>query len=100
MSADRAPRRPGQAPRRPDPALTRLADAILVPPFPGRTAPSWVLAALARGLAGVTLFGSNVAGPEQLAALTKRAATSPGSTTGPAAPTPAMPHWAPSATRR
>jgi beta-N-acetylhexosaminidase len=70
MSAGRAPRRRGRPPRTPDPALTRLADAILVPPFPGRTAPSWVLAALERGLAGVTLFGSNVAGPEQLAALT------------------------------
>ena len=53
-----------------DPALTRLAEAILLPPFPGTTAPGWVLAALARGLAGVVLFGSNVAGPEQLVALT------------------------------
>jgi beta-N-acetylhexosaminidase len=54
-----------------DPALTRLADAVLIPPFPGPDAPSWVLDALADGLAGVTLFGSNVAaGPERLRALT------------------------------
>ncbi|MFI5066189.1 MAG: glycoside hydrolase family 3 protein [Streptosporangiales bacterium] len=53
-----------------DPALARLADAVLIPPFPGHRAPGWVLAALERGLAGVTLFGSNIEGPEQLAALT------------------------------
>jgi beta-N-acetylhexosaminidase len=45
-----------------DPALARLADAILIPPFPGVEAPRWILAALARGLAGVTLFGHNVMG--------------------------------------
>jgi beta-N-acetylhexosaminidase len=53
-----------------DPVLTRLADAIIIPPFPGPVAPGWVLDALARGLAGVTLFGQNVSSPEQLAALT------------------------------
>ena len=53
-----------------DPALARLADAVLIPPFPGRRAPRWVLAALEQGLAGVTIFGPNIAGPEQLAALT------------------------------
>src|SRR5215467_10144032 len=51
-------------------SLTRLADAVLVPPFPGRSAPRWLLEALENGLAGVTLFGPNVAGPEQLSALT------------------------------
>ena len=51
-------------------SLARLADAILVPPFPGTAAPRWLLRALEHGLAGVTLFGSNVAAPEQLAALT------------------------------
>jgi beta-N-acetylhexosaminidase len=45
-----------------DPALARLADAILIPPFPGVEAPRWILDALARGLAGVTLFGHNVLG--------------------------------------
>jgi beta-N-acetylhexosaminidase len=45
-----------------DPALGALADAILIPPFPGTTAPPWVLKALSRGLAGVTLFGANVVG--------------------------------------
>ena len=29
-----------------DPSLARLADAILIPPFGGRTAPGWVLNAL------------------------------------------------------
>jgi len=31
-----------------DPVLTRLADAILIPPFPGITAPRWILSALSR----------------------------------------------------
>jgi beta-N-acetylhexosaminidase len=54
-----------------DTALTRLADGILIPPFPGPGAPPWVLDALAEGLAGVTLFGSNVAeGPDRLRELT------------------------------
>jgi beta-N-acetylhexosaminidase len=53
-----------------DPVLARLADAILIPPFPGRSAPHWILEALARGLAGVTLFGPNIAAPEQVSALT------------------------------
>ena len=55
-----------------DPALARLADAILVPPFPGHDAPDWILDALDHGLAGVTLFGPNIAGDRQLAALTAR----------------------------
>jgi beta-N-acetylhexosaminidase len=53
-----------------DSALARLADAILIPPFPGRSAPRWILEALSRGLAGVTLFGPNIAAPEQVSALT------------------------------
>ena len=53
-----------------DPALARLADAILIPPFPGRSAPRWILEALSRGLAGVTLFGPNIAAPGQVSALT------------------------------
>jgi len=51
-------------------SLIRLADAVLIPPFPGRSAPRWLLRALENGLAGVTLYGPNVAGPEQLSALT------------------------------
>jgi beta-N-acetylhexosaminidase len=55
-----------------DTALEQLADAILIPPFPGTTAPRWLLDALTRGLAGVTLFAPNMAaGPETLAALTR-----------------------------
>ena len=53
-----------------DPALARLADAILIPPFPGFSAPAWILDALERGLAGVTLFGPNIAAPDQVRALT------------------------------
>ncbi|MGH2929442.1 MAG: glycoside hydrolase family 3 N-terminal domain-containing protein, partial [Solirubrobacteraceae bacterium] len=45
-----------------DPALGALADAILIPPFHGTTAPAWLLRALSQGLAGVTFFGSNVVG--------------------------------------
>src|SRR5260370_219815 len=51
-----------------DPVLAALADAILIPTSPGTTAPDWILQALERGLAGVTLFGPNVTG--DLAALT------------------------------
>jgi len=55
-----------------DTALERLADAILIPPFQGTTAPGWLLDALGRGLAGVTLFAPNMAaGPEALVALTR-----------------------------
>jgi beta-N-acetylhexosaminidase len=53
-----------------DPALGRLADAVLIPPFSGGRAPDWVRVALRGGLAGVTLFGPNVHDREQLAALT------------------------------
>jgi beta-N-acetylhexosaminidase len=53
-----------------DPALTRLADAILIPPFPGLSAPPWILRAVERGLAGVTLFGPNISTPGQVTALT------------------------------
>ena len=53
-----------------DPVLDRMADAILIPPFAGEKPPRWVLSALERGLAGVTIFGPNIAGPEQLAGLT------------------------------
>jgi beta-N-acetylhexosaminidase len=53
-----------------DPVLTRLADAILIPPFPGASAPRWILDALGRGLAGVTLFGQNISAPDQVRALT------------------------------
>ena len=53
-----------------DPVLGRMADAILIPPFPGTVAPGWMLDALSRGLAGVTLFGQNIAAPGQVIALT------------------------------
>jgi len=52
-----------------DPVLGRLADAILIPPFPGLSAPGWLLGALARGLAGVTLYGQNIAAPGQVSTL-------------------------------
>jgi beta-N-acetylhexosaminidase len=52
-----------------DPALGRLADAVLIPPFPGGVAPGWIRAALGDGLAGVTLYGPNVSDPGQLAGL-------------------------------
>ena len=55
-----------------DPSLARLAETILIPPFPGVTVPGWLLAALDRGLAGVTLFSPNVCDPAQLAALTSQ----------------------------
>ncbi len=53
-----------------DRELGRLADAVLIPPFPGHTPPEWILSALESGLAGVTLFGPNVSDPEQISLLT------------------------------
>ncbi|HUC25826.1 MAG TPA: glycoside hydrolase family 3 N-terminal domain-containing protein, partial [Streptosporangiaceae bacterium] len=55
-----------------DPALGRLADAVLIPPFPGGHEPDWLRAALADGLGGVTLYGMNIQDDRQLAALTAR----------------------------
>ncbi len=63
-----------------DPSLGRLADAILIPPFPGGIEPDWIRGALADGLAGVTLYGLNVQDREQLTSLSGRlraAATEP-----------------------
>ena len=62
-----------------DPALAALADAVLIPPFPGTTPPPWILRALERGLAGVTLFGPNVVGDTAAlsAALRSAAAVEP-----------------------
>jgi beta-N-acetylhexosaminidase len=57
-----------------DPALAALGDAILIPPFPGTTAPSWLLKALERGLAGVTIFGANVVGDTSALTAALRAA--------------------------
>jgi beta-N-acetylhexosaminidase len=50
--------------------LQRLADAVLQPGFEGTTAPPWLLRRLESGLGGVALFSRNVAGREQVAALT------------------------------
>jgi beta-N-acetylhexosaminidase len=58
-----------------DPVLAALADAILIPPFPGTTAPPWILRALERGLAGVTLFGPNVTADTASLTSSLRAAT-------------------------
>jgi beta-N-acetylhexosaminidase len=57
------------------PELRRLAAAVLIPPFAGTDAPDWVLAELGRGLAGITVYGPNIAGQAQLAALTRRLAS-------------------------
>ena len=57
-----------------DPALAALADAILIPPFPGTIAPLWLLRALGRGLAGVTFFGANVVGDTSALTAALRAA--------------------------
>jgi beta-N-acetylhexosaminidase len=55
-----------------DAALEHLADAVLIPPFPGTTAPRWLLDSIGGSLAGVTLFAPNMAaGPQALASLTQ-----------------------------
>ncbi|MEV0590993.1 glycoside hydrolase family 3 protein [Nonomuraea cavernae] len=53
-----------------DRGLRRLAAGTLLVAFQGTTAPGWVLRELENGLGGVTLFGFNVAGPDQLRSLT------------------------------
>jgi beta-N-acetylhexosaminidase len=53
-----------------DPGLRRLALRSLLAAFAGKTAPDWALELVGDGLAGHTLFGSNVAGEDQLARLT------------------------------
>ncbi len=65
-----------------DPSLARLADALLIPPFPGRTAPAWVLGALGNGLAGVTVFGPNIGSTGQLAELIARLRVAGSQTSG------------------
>ena len=55
-----------------DPGLRRLALGTLLAAFRGEIAPDWAVALLAEGLAGHTLFGTNVADPAQLARLTAR----------------------------
>ncbi|BBH64486.1 sugar hydrolase [Actinoplanes sp. OR16] len=53
-----------------DPGLRRLALRTLLAAFPGPAAPDWALELVADGLAGHTLFGTNVVETEQLTALT------------------------------
>ena len=52
-----------------DAGLARAAAGVVLPSFEGYDAPQWILEALADGLAGVVLFGRNVAGAEQVARL-------------------------------
>ena len=53
-----------------DHGLRRLALGTLLAAFPGEEAPGWALDLLGDGLAGHTLFGTNVGAPDRLAALT------------------------------
>ncbi|MGK5678897.1 glycoside hydrolase family 3 N-terminal domain-containing protein [Actinoplanes sp. URMC 104] len=55
-----------------DSGLRRLALGTLLAAFPGGTAPDWAVTLLGEGLAGHTLFGTNVADPAQVAALSAR----------------------------
>ncbi|WP_328396624.1 glycoside hydrolase family 3 protein [Streptomyces sp. NBC_00390] len=50
--------------------LTRDALTVLQPGFTGTTAPDWLLRRIGEGLSAVGLFGRNIVGAEQLAALT------------------------------
>ncbi|BFU43325.1 glycoside hydrolase family 3 protein [Krasilnikovia sp. MM14-A1004] len=52
------------------PRLSRLADAVLHAGFVGTVPPAWLMRRLEHGLGGVVLFGRNVEGGEQVAALT------------------------------
>jgi beta-N-acetylhexosaminidase len=65
---------------RADPVVGRLADAVLIPPFPDGVVPDWIRDALGDSLAGVTLFGPNVQDRTQLGRLVaslRGAATEP-----------------------
>jgi beta-glucosidase-like glycosyl hydrolase len=53
-----------------DPGLRRLALGTLLAAFAGGSAPGWAHDLLTEGLAGHTLFGTNVVDPAQLAELT------------------------------
>ncbi|GGR71866.1 sugar hydrolase [Micromonospora fulviviridis] len=53
-----------------DPGLRRLALGTLLAAYPGPVPPDWAVDLLADGLAGHTLFGTNVHDPAQLAATT------------------------------
>jgi len=53
-----------------DPGLRRLALRTLLAAFPGTAPPDWAVRLLDDGLAGHTLFGHNIADPDQLATLT------------------------------
>ncbi|BFO16260.1 hypothetical protein SHKM778_26480 [Streptomyces sp. KM77-8] len=52
------------------PRLLRWAHSVLQPGFGGTTVPDWVRRRISEGLASVVLFGRNIHGPEQVAALT------------------------------
>ncbi|MFI6824027.1 glycoside hydrolase family 3 protein [Micromonospora sp. NPDC050187] len=53
-----------------DPGLRRLALGTLLAAYPGPTPPPWALDLVGAGLAGYTLFGTNVETPAQVAAAT------------------------------
>ncbi|WFE38768.1 glycoside hydrolase family 3 N-terminal domain-containing protein [Micromonospora sp. WMMD998] len=53
-----------------DPGLRRLALGTLLAAYPGPVPPDWAVELLGDGLAGHTLFGTNVHDPAQLAAST------------------------------
>ncbi|MEN3607951.1 beta-N-acetylhexosaminidase [Plantactinospora sp. ZYX-F-223] len=53
-----------------DPGIRRLALGTLLAAFPGTSPPGWALDLLTEGLAGHTLFGRNIAHPDQVAATT------------------------------
>ena len=55
-----------------DPALRRLTLACLLPGFVGPEPPHWLLDALADGVGGLVLFGSNLGDGTQVRALTDR----------------------------
>ncbi|RLP92877.1 glycoside hydrolase family 3 protein [Micromonospora sp. BL4] len=53
-----------------DPGLRRLALGTLLAAYPGPVPPDWAVDLVAEGLAGHTLFGTNVHDPSQVAAST------------------------------
>lgn len=55
---------------KPDPGIRRLVLGTLLAAYPGPVPPQWAVDLVGDGLAGHTLFGTNVHDPEQVAAAT------------------------------
>jgi hypothetical protein len=89
----------GSSDRSIDPEVRRLALSCLLLGFVGPVPPDWLLDALADGLGGVVLFGSNLGDGTGVDRLTDRLRAAAGRDIVAAAPAPAPRPWVSSTTR-